>query len=753
MATLSSISRRELLQAGSALIVSFTCGSLAPRAAAQAASSDTDLGKTVDPRQVDTFLAVHADGSVTVYTGKVDLGTGLRVAIRQMAAEELGVSVDRVALIEGDTALTPDQGATGGSTGLTRGGVEVRQAAATARQALIKLGAERLNRPASQVTIENGQVRPTSFRYSGPASGIAAAVAGVNIGDLIGGKKFALAVDANAPLKSSAEYTVVGKPVSRPDIPAKCTAKHSYIQDFSIPGMLHGRVIRPSSIGAKAMGVDESSIRAIPDVRVVRIENFVAVVARDEWAAVRAARELKVVWSDWQGLPGDNALERYVRAAAIDKDQTVVTRGATAPALAGAERKFSGTFYWPNQSHASLGPSCALADVRADRATIWTSSQATHNMRDNFTKAFGLPPGKVRVIYLDGAGCYGGNGNDDVAADAVLLSKSMGQPVRVQWMRQEEHGWDPKGPQQLLDLRAGTDAQGNIAAWEAETWVPTTVAGARPLLAATSAGLAQDHGQGAGLLTQNCDPPYTAANVKVVAHLIRETPLRPSNLRAPGKIGNVFAVESFTDEIASAAGVDPVAYRLARLHDPRAIDAIKKATDMFGWQARVSPNPVPVKSNVATGRGFAYVRYKQTENYVAMAMEVSVDRSTGQIAVRRVTCAHDCGLIVNPDALRNQVEGLIVQTLSRTLHEEVKFDRSRVTSVDWSSYPILRFPELPSIEVALIDRPEMPLLGAGEAAGAPVAAALGNAVFDATGVRLRRVPFTPERVKAALIAE
>ncbi len=737
----TALSRRDLLRSGSALVVSFAFPSFAVRGIAQTAVSGVDLGKPVDPKQVDTFLAVHADGSVTVYTGKVDLGTGLRVAIGQMAAEELGVAVARVDLVEGDTALTPDQGATGGSTGLTRGGVEVRQAAATARQALLKLGADRLNLPVTELLLEEGRVRPASGG------------AGVGIGDLVGGKRFSLSVDASAPLKSPREYAVVGKPVPRPDIPAKCTAKHTYIQDFSIPGMLHGRVVRPPSIGAKVMGIDENSIRAIPDVRVVRLENFVAVVAKDEWAAVRAARELKVSWSDWQGLVGDNALERSVRTAVLDKDQTVVTRGSTTASLAGAAKKFAGTFYWPNQSHASLGPSCAIADVRADGATIWTSSQATHNMRDSFTKVFGLPQGKVRIIYLDGAGCYGGNGNDDAAADACLLSKTVGAPVRVQWMRQEEHGWDPKGPQQLLDLRAGTDEHGNIAAWETEIWVPTSIPGARPLLAADAAGLAQDHGQGAGLLTQNCDPPYAAGSVSVVAHLTRETPLRPSNLRVPGKIGNVFAVESFTDEIAASAGIDPVAYRLDRLQDTRAIAVITKARDMFGWRARPSPAARASDGRIAVGRGFAYARYKQAENYVAMAMEAAVDRATGQITVRRVTVAHDCGLIVNPDALRNQVEGLVVQTLSRTLHEEVRFDRSRVTSVDWMSYPILRFPEVPAVEVALIDRPDLPLLGAGEAAGATVAAALGNAVFDATGIRLRRVPFTAERVKAALVAE
>jgi len=356
------------------------------------------------------------------------------------------------------------------------------------------------------------------------------------------------------------------------------------------------------------------------------------------------------------------------------------------------------------------------------------------------------------VVYMDGAGSYGGNGNDDVAADAVLLSKAVGAPVRVQWMRQDEHAWDPKGPQQLLDMRAGLDAQGNIAAWEAEMWLPMNKPGSRPLLSVDAAGIAQDHGQGAGLMTQNADPPYAAPNVRVTAHYLKETPLRPSNLRAPGKIANVFAVEAFTDELAAAAGVDPVEYRLRGLTDPRAIAVIRRTADMFGWQPRATRGP-ETSGKVQVGRGFAYARYKQAENYVAMAMEVAVDRSSGQIQVRRVACAHDCGLIVNPNALRNQVEGLIVQTLSRTIHEEVKFDRARVTSVDWASYPILRFPEAPAIEVALLDHPELPLYGAGEAAAVTVPGALANAIYDATGVRLRRAPFTPERVKTALAGD
>ena len=418
--------------------------------------------------------------------------------------------------------------------------------------------------------------------------------------------------------------------------------------------------------------------------------------------------------------------------------------------MVGAAKKLSASFFWPAQSHASLGPSCAVAEVRGDSATIWSASQGTHGLRNNLAKIFGLAPGNLRVVFLEGSGSYGTNGSDDVAADALLLSKVVGQPVRVQWTRQDEHGWDPKGPQQLLDLQAGLDANGRIVAWDAQTWLPMNKPGARPVLAADAARLAQDSGQGAGLLSQNIDPPYEADNVRVVVHSLKDTPLRPSNLRAPGKIANVFAVESFTDELAAVAGVDPVAFRLSRLTDPRAIDALTRATTTFGWRARTSPNPQARQGGLLIGRGVAYARYKQAENYVAMAMEVTVDPASGKIAVQRIVCAHDCGLVVNPDALRNQVEGCIVQTLSRTLHEEVKFDRSRVISVDWASYPVLNMREVPAIEVILIDRPDQPLLGAGEAATAPVAAAVANAVFDATGVRLRTVPFTPERVKGAL---
>jgi len=542
-------------------------------------------------------------------------------------------------------------------------------------------------------------------------------------------------------LKEPSRYTVVGKPILRPDVPKKCTGTNLFLQDFSLPGMLHGRVIRPPSLEAKLMSVDEASIRSIPDVRIVRIQNFLGVVANDEWAVVRAAKALRATWSESPTLPGSDTLDRTVRGTVIERDETIVSRGDPAAGVSTASKQLSATYWWPFQSHASLGPSCAVVDFRSEGTTIWTASQGPHGMRTNFSRVFGIPENKLRVIFLDGSGSYGSNGNDDAAADALLLSKAVGKPVRVQWMREDELAWDPKGPPQLLDIRAGLDADNRITAWETQMWLPSNVQGSRPLLAADQAGIAQPHGRGAGQISQNGDPPYPAMNVKVVVHWLKETPLRLSNLRAPGKIANVFAVESFTDELASAAGVDPLEFRLRGLTDTRAIDVIKRATEMIGWESRPSPNPRPQPGNVRIGRGMAYMRYKQMENYVAMAMEVAVDRPTGKINVRRITCAHDCGLVINPDGLRNQIEGCILQTLGRTLHEETTFDRSRVTSIDWKSYPILSFPEVPAVEVALIDRPTLPAMGAGEAATAPVAAALANAIFDATGVRLRRVPF------------
>jgi CO/xanthine dehydrogenase Mo-binding subunit len=392
-----------------------------------------------------------------------------------------------------------------------------------------------------------------------------------------------------------------------------------------------------------------------------------------------------------------------------------------------------------------------VADVRADGATIWTASQSTHKYRPHFATFLDLPPEKVRLVYLDGAGCYGMNGHEDAAADAAILSRAVGRPVRVQWMREDEHGWDPKGPPQLLDLRASLDGNGRIAAWQAEMWIPQATKGLPniPLLSPTAAGLQQPQGLATGLITQDADPAYAVPNVRVVAHWLKDTPLRPSHIRAPGKIGNTFAVEGFVDELAAAGGADPLAFRLAGLDDPRGIEVLKRVAARMNWEPRPAGSRASAGA-LAQGRGIAYTHYKHAENYVAIGMEVTVDRGSGVVRVQRVICAHDCGLVINSDALKNQVEGGIVQTLSRALYEEVVFDKDRVTSTDWASYPILKFPDLPEVVVDLVDRPELPPLGGGEAATAPVGAALANAIFDATGARLRQAPMTPERIKEAM---
>jgi CO/xanthine dehydrogenase Mo-binding subunit len=443
-----------------------------------------------------------------------------------------------------------------------------------------------------------------------------------------------------------------------------------------------------------------------------------------------------------------------LRADSSITNETLVTKGTQPAQKAENAKAVSATYFWPMQSHASLGPSCAVADVRPDSATVWTASQGTHGNQGTFARFLKLPKDKVRLIYLEGSGCYGMNGHEDAAADAAVLSQAIGRPVRVQWSREDEHGWDPKGPPQLLDIAGAISADGRVLDWHTEMWLPRTTRGLPniPLLAPDAAGLDDVRGLNPGLISQNGDPPYAADFIQVTAHWLKGAPLRPAPIRSPGKPANCFAVESFADELAAAAGLDPVEFRLRGLKDPRGLEVVKRAAALMKWQPRPSPGP-DTRAAVARGRGLAYVHYKHQETYVAIGMEVAVERATGKIRVERVYCAHDCGQIINPDGARAQVEGSILQTLSRVLMEEVKFDRSRVLNVDWSTYPIMRFSEVPKLEIALIDRPTDPPTGAGEAACTPVGAALANAVFDATGARLRTVPFTPERVKVALAGQ
>ena len=736
------VSRRSFLAAGGVLIVGLGLDGLGRVGAQSIPDADRFLGKSLAPDAVDSFLAVHRDGSVTIFVGRVDLGTGGRIAMRQLAGEELDVPLERIAMIEGDTALTPNQGGTGGSYGVARGGSQLRRAAATARRTLVELAARRLGRPAADLEVADGVVRARDGSGS------------VGYGELIGDRALNLKVDPAVPLKAHDRFRFIGRSLPRPDLPAKITGHHRHLQDLVLPSMLHARVIRPPAHGATLVSVDESSIAGLGGARVVRIQSFLAVVAEREWDALRAARALKAQWSAGTGLPDQAKEFESMRTGAIVRDQEVAKRGdlSALSAPPAGTRTLAGTYRWPMQTHGSIGPSCGVADVRADRVTVWSASQNVHNFQGTCARMLGMERAQVRVIYMDGAGSYGANGADDAAAEAALLSKAVGRPVRVQWSRQEEHGLDPKGPAQLLELRAAVDKDGEIAAWETQAWLPIATANLPhiPLLALDAAGLPQTQGRATGLLHQNVDPPYAMPNLHAVVHWVPDAPLRTSPIRAPGKIANTFAVESFTDEIAALARVDPLEFRLRRLSNPRGVEVLRRMAARMGWRPRPSPARADRRAAVMTGRGLAYVHYKHDETIVAMGMEVAVERATGRIRVTRVVCAQDCGLMINPDCVQAQLEGNILQTISRTLHEEIVYDRDRVTTVDWGSYPILTFPEVPALEFELIQRLDQPPLGAGEAASTPVPAALANAVFDATGVRLRTVPFRPDRVKAAL---
>ncbi len=727
-----ALSRRAFLAGSGSLVVAF---SMHAPALAQNLPGPVPARRGTDNKKVDSYFVINADGGVTLYSGKVDLGTGHRIALPQIVADELGIAIERITMIEGDTHLTPDQGSTSGSNGMMRGGVQTRQAAATARAALIKLGAQKLNLPEAELDTIDGEVRP---KKGG---------AGVTFAALLANQSFNLELDPKAPRRRPSEYKYVGKHVKRPDMPGKATGTHVWMHDFKVEGMLHGRSVYPPRPGAKLVSVDETSVADIPGVRVVRINNYLGVVAEREWHAHKAARQLKAVW-EGGGIPTSSAeAQSYLRASGPrDGEQTIDKKGEFAKAWPGAAKKVTSDFYWPMQSHASLGPSCAIADVRSDGATIWTASQGTHKFADAFDGFLQLPKGSVRQIYLDGAGCYGMNGHDDAAADAAILSRAVGKPVRVQWTREDEHAWDPKGPPQTLTVEAGLDADGKITSWRSQMWIPrpTPKLPNVPLVGPELAGLPQTMGIATGSLFQGATPVYEIPNMETQLHFLRGAPVRTSPLRAPGKIGNLMAVETVMDELALLAGKDPVAFRLEYLKEPRSIDVLKKAAEIHGWQPRVQPRLD------GKGRGIAFTHYKGNETWVALAIDVEVDKASGAIKVVRASCAHDCGQIISPDGVKAQVEGCIIQTISRTLHEETKFDRNQITGVDWASYPVLTFAEVPELNIALIDRPDQRPLGAGEAATAPVAAAIANAVFDATGVRLRSAPFTPQRVRSAM---
>ena len=519
--------------------------------------------------------------------------------------------------------------------------------------------------------------------------------------------------------------------------------------------MLHARVVRSDELGARLEAVDDSEARKVGGfVQTVRRGDFIAVVVKNEWGAIKAARALKLTWSTGTGLPDKATVFDYWRKQPIAKEEATQKVGDAPAALATSTRRVKASYEFAVQTHASLGPSCAVADFSQGQLNVWSASQATHSMQSELATITGLALEKVRLVYLDGAGCYGRNGHEDATADAALIATLIGKPVRVQWMRADETARAPKSPPRAIDLEGGFDADGNLVAWSGDFHIALNHIAAFkpldfPLLAATDLGMPKP-GNWVGFLFQNAAAPYALPNIRVNTRHIEKAFFRSAHLRSPGRIENTFANESFMDELAAEAKADPAEFRLKYILDPRAIAVMKAAMKRSDWQTRSGVNPAAASSEVVKGRGISYDRYNNATTYVAAVAEVEVHRKTGAVRVTRVCVGHDCGQIINPDGLANQIEGGVIQTVSRTLLEQVEWDRTKVTSVDWATYPILRFPDAPRVEVDMINIPGEVSWGAGEPTATTIPAAIANAIYDATGARIRSVPFTPEKVLAAL---
>jgi len=763
----SGFSRRTFLKSTGALIVTFSVAGIYEIAKAQDNFAGGVAGSPpLD--QVDSWIAIGADGNVAAYTGKCELGQGIATAQTQLVAEELCVPFSRVKLIYCDTSMTPDQGVTSGSQShpANFNKSNLAQAGATARQALLQLASKQLGVPVDELAAKDGVISAKSD----PSKK-------VSYGQLLGGKKFDLKLDVNAKRKSPSEWTVLGKPVPRQDLPALVTGEFKFVHNVRVPGMLHGVVVRPPAVGATLIGVDESSVQGMPGlVKVVVKKNFVGVVAEKRWQAIQAANKLKVNWTPGAGLPSHADFYDYVRNQKPTRDTLLVNSKDVDPKLSEAATVVKATYYHPYQMHGSMGSSCAVADVQGDKATIWSPTQGVWHQRGTSAMILGLKPEDVRIIFTRGSGCYGINGADTVTYDAALLSQAVQKPVRVQLTRKDEMAWENYGFAFVMDERAGLDAQGNIIAWDHEAWSP--VLGNRP-------GYSTPGNVITGLLVgfqpepfgarspspeptsfnnnSNGVPSYVAGQVngavrgtgtiKSERALIHNTPspFWTGPLRSPARLQNTFAHEGFMDELASRAKADPVEYRLRHLSDPRLMDVVKAAATKASWDPRPSPKPRTTKTGVVTGRGVACVAYERDNGFSAMVAEVEVDQDTGKVSVKHIVLANDSGPISNPDGLRNQIEGGALQGMSRALMEEVTWDDQKVTSYDWRTYRTLPLGfDVPKIDAVLLDRRDEAACGAGETAITVVAAAIGNAIFDATGARIRQVPFTPERVKAAL---
>jgi len=754
-----SSSRRSFLTGAGAGLFVLSVG--APVGPTFAAAVDKALAHgsrpPLHPANLASYIAVGADGNVTAYFGKMDMGHGIETAIGQIVADELDVAYKDVRVIMGDSASSVNQGGASGSTGIQRGGKQMRWAAAEARRVLVEMAAQKLGVPVADLVVNDGVVTSRSN-----------AAKKTSYAELIGGQYFNVKLDWNKEIgnrlfakgkakpKKPSEHKIVGKDILRHDVALKVFSEAPYVTDMKVPGMLHGRIIRPPSVGVVPTAVDAASIKDIPGAKIVREKDMIGVVAEKEWYAIKAARQLKVSWSDAKpAFPNQAGLYDHIRNAPVAKRAIEKKNGDVDAALKSAAKVVEAEYEWPYQSHASMGPGCALVEVKEGQATVWTGGQKPHYAGYGVAAILGLPKEKVRAIWVQGPGAYGRNDAGDAAMDAAVLAKATGKPVRVQYMRLEGHAWDPKGPASIHKARAGLDANGNIIAYEfmskafSRLEVSSNESKPKDTLAGHALGTALKPTQAFRVPEES----YAFDNKKmgwetILGAVPRGSPLRTSHLRDPVGPQIHFASESFIDEVAHSVGVDPVELRLKHLKDPRDIAVVKAAAQKAGWKWQPGARGKQ-SGDTVSGRGFAYAQRSGTT--VAIVADVEVNRKTGRIWGRKFVVAHDCGQIINPRGLRECIEGNIVQGLSRTIYEEVKFDTRMVTSDDWISYPIGEIKDTPeSIESVLIDRPEVASSGAGEPSIRPLAAAIGNAFFDATGVRLRRVPFTPEMVKKAL---
>jgi CO/xanthine dehydrogenase Mo-binding subunit len=731
-----ALTRRDFAAGLGGIVLSF---SLAPRLAL-AQEPKRLPGSLQTNRMLDAWIRIGADGKVTVFTGKVELGQGIVTALAQIAAEELDVPLAQVTMVSGDTGRTPNEGQTAGSQSVENSGTALRMAGAEVRSILLDLAAKRFGVAADTLKVADGIITAPDGRK-------------VSYGELAGEANLKREATAQAKPKPPAQHKIVGKAIERRDIPAKMTGGAAFVQDVRLPGMLHGRVVRPPRYGSKLESFDEAKIKAMPGVvAVVRDGSFLGVVAQREEQAIKAQKALaqSAKWQAGPELPDPAKIYDHLLSLPMD-DKVISDKQAALPAGA---KVLEATYHRPYQAHAAIGPSCALAELKDGKLTAWTHSQGVFPLRATLAKALDMPPAAIRCIHAEGSGCYGHNGADDVALDAALLARATnGRPVRVQWMRGDEFMWEPYGAAMTMRVKAAV-ANGRIVDWTYDVFSnPHSTRPGDPdgvnLLAswylanAKQPGPARMGAQPAGMGDRNAIPLYDIPRQKITNHLIKPMPIRVSALRTLGAYANVFAIESFMDELAAAAGIDPIEFRLAHSKDPRERAVIETVAKAANWKPRE-------KGDGVRGRGIGYAKYKTLATYNAVIVEVEIDRASGKVKVPRAWAAVDSGLIINPSGLTNQIEGGIVQSTSWTLYEQVRFDKNGILSQDWRSYPILSIADSPKVETVLLNQPEQRSLGAGEASQGPTVAAIANAIANATGKRLRELPFTPERVKAAL---